>query len=92
MATEGQQVKRPELDPDNPDKFYKKLKAPFVRYADFEWLTEKFGTVRTKSKNTDAYQKHTPSGFMINLVNSITGSSEPYLYRGHDFTKKMIEV
>lgn len=36
MATEGQQVKRPELDPDNPDKFYKKLKAPFVRYADFE--------------------------------------------------------
>ena len=33
---------------------------------------------------------------MINVVNSITGSSEPYLYRGEDcvdvFTKKMIEV
>ena len=89
MATEGQQVKMPELDPNNPDKFYikfknhyKKLKAPFVIYADFESLTEKYGTVGTKYKNTDAHQKHAPCGFMINVVNSIAGSSEPYLYRG----------
>jgi len=103
MATKGQQVKMPELDADNPDKFYikfknhyKKRKAPFVIYADFECLTEKYGTVSTKVKNTDAYQKHTPCGYMINVVTSITGSSEPYLYRGEDcidvFTKKMIEV
>ena len=63
MATEGQQVKMPELDAGNPDKFYikfknhyKKLKAPFVIFADFECLTEKYGTVSAKVRNTDAYQ------------------------------------
>ena len=89
--------------PGNPDKFYikcnnhyTKVKAPFVIYADFECLTEKYGMFSTKSKNTDAYQKHTPCGLMINVVNSITGSSESYLHIGHDcadvFTKNMNEV
>ena len=79
--------------PGNPDKFYikcnnhyTKVKAPFVIYADFECLTEKYGMFSTKSKNTDAYQKHTPCGLMINVVNSITGSSESYLHRSHDCT------
>ena len=62
----------------------KKLKAPFVIYADFECLTQKTGSVSTKVKNTDKYQHHRPCGFMINVVNSIDGSSEPFLYRGED--------
>ena len=75
---------------------YKKLKAPFVIYADFECLTQKTGSVSTKVKNTNNYQHHRPCGFMINVVNSIDGSNEPFLYRGEDcmdvFVKKMVEV
>jgi hypothetical protein len=74
----------------------KKLKAPFVIYADFECLTTRTGTVSTKEMKTDKYQHHRPCGFMINVVNSIDGSNEPFLYRGEDcmdvFVKKMIEV
>ena len=75
---------------------YKKLKAPFVIYADFECLTTKTGSVNTKVNNTEKYQHHRPCGFMLNVVNAIDGSSEPHLYRGEDcmevFTKKLMEV
>ena len=102
-AIEGQTVEMPKFDPIKPDQFYirfknhyKKLKAPFVIYADFECLTEKTGSVSTKVQNTYNYQHHKPCGFMINLVNSIDNSSEPFLYRGEDcmdvFVQKMIEV
>ena len=102
-AVEGQTVEMPKFDPIKPDQFYirfknhyKKLKAPFVIYADFECLTEKTGSVSTKVQNTYNYQHHKPCGFMINLVNSIDNSSEPFLYRGEDCmdvcVQKMIEV
>ena len=103
MVVEGQKIVMPQFDPTKPDKFfirfknhYKKLKAPFVIYADFECLTTRTGTVSTKEIKTDRYQHHRPCGFMINVVNSIDGSSEPFLYRGEDcmdvFVQKMIEV
>ena len=103
MAVEGQRIVMPTFDPDKPDKFfiqfkndYKKLKAPFVIYADFECLTTRTGTVSTKEMKTDKYQHHRPCGFMINVVSSFDGASEPFLYRGEDcmdvFVKKMIEV
>ena len=103
MAVEGQTIEMPKFDPEKPDKFFvkfknhfKKLKAPFVIYADFECLTTKTGTVSTKPIKTDKYQHHRPCGFMINVVNSIHGSNEPFLYRGEDcmdvLVKKMIEV
>lgn len=93
----------PKFDPEIPDKFfvkfknhYKKLRAPFVIYADFECLTTRTGSVSTKQLKTDKYQHHKPCGFMINVVNPILGTSEPFLYRGEDcmdvFVKKMIEV
>ena len=74
----------------------KKLKAPFVTYADFECLTQKTGSASTKPTNTNNYQHHRPCGFMINVVNSIDGSPEPFLYRGEDCmdvsVTKMVEV
>ena len=103
MAVEGQRVEMPKFDPDKPDKFfiqfkndYKKLKAPSVIYADFECLTTRTGNVSTKELKTDKYQHHRPCGFMINVVSSFDGASEPFLYRGGDcmdvFVQKMIEV
>ena len=97
MAVEGQQIEMPSSEDIMVFKnHYKKLKAPFVVYADFECLTIRTGTVSTKEVKTDRYQHHRPCGFMINLVNSIDGSSDPFLYRGEDcmdvFVQKMIEV
>ena len=80
MAVEGQQIEMPTpYDTMVFKSHYKKLKAPFVIYADFECLTTKTGTVSTKELKTDKYQHHGPCGFMINVVSSIDGSSEPFL-------------
>ena len=61
----------------------------------FDYCT-RTGTVSTKEIKPDKYQHHRPCCFMINVVNSIDGSSEPFLYRGEDcmdaFVNKLIEV
>ena len=95
MAVEGQQIQMPnEEDIMVFKNHYKKLKAPFVIYADFECLTTRTGRVSTKE--VKEYQHHRPCGFMINVVNSIDGSSKPFLQRGKDcmdvFIQKLIEV
>ena len=43
----------------------RKLRFPFVVYADFECLTESIDTCRPEDSKsfTKKYQKHTPSGF-----------------------------
>ena len=97
MAVEGQKVEMPKEDQTMVFKnHYKKLKAPFVIYADFECLTTRTGTVSTKEVKTDKYQHHRLCGFMINVVSSIDGSAKPFLYRGEGFmdvfVKKTIEV
>ena len=95
MAVIGQQVVMGE-EPMVFKNHYKKLKSPFVIYADFECLTTRTGTVSTQSTNTNHYQHHKPCGFMINVVNSIDGSSEEFLYRGEDcmdvFVEKIIDA
>ena len=97
MAVEGQKVEMPKEDQTMVFKnHYKKLKAPFVIYAEFECLTTRTGTISTKEVKTDKYQHHRLCGFMINVVSSIDGSAKPFLYRGEDcmnvFVKKTIEV
>ena len=92
MANEVQTTEMPK----NEEKMffknhYKKLRCPYVIYGDFECLT----TLSNEGlKGT--YQNHKPSGFMINVVNSITDEVKPYLYRGEDcmnvFCDKMNEI
>ncbi len=43
-----------------------------------------------KTKSTK-YQNHKPSGFQLNVVNSITESVESHIYRGHDCMGKFYE-
>ena len=45
--------------------FHKKMRVPFVVYADFECFTEKIDTCQPKDNKsfTNRYQKHKPSGF-----------------------------
>ena len=45
--------------------FHKKMRVPFVVYADFECFTEKIDTCQPEEGKsfTNQYQKHSPSGF-----------------------------
>lgn len=53
LAVEGQTKEMPEADETIQFKHhYKKLKAPFVVYADFECLTTKPGSLNTTIHNT----------------------------------------
>ena len=90
LAVEGQQIKMPKKGDQIRFKNYeRKFKAPFVMYADFECLTMEYCSKMSKpidpnKSYTEKYQHHTPCGYKINVVNSITDESESYLYRGSD--------
>ena len=104
MANEVQAIEMPEeKEKMSFQKHYKKLKCPYVIYGDFECLTalSNEGLKGTYGEALSCaprgtYQNHKPSGFMLNVVNSITGEAKPYLYRGEDcmevFCKTMNEI
>ena len=94
MEVEGQQIEMPT--PDEKLKFkhhFKKLRCPFVIYADFECLTEEFKQPEDDEIKTYKYQEHKPCGFMLNLVNAVDNTNQEFLYRGDDafdvFCKKI---
>ena len=92
LAVEGQKIEMQKAGETVAFKnHFKKLKAPVVTYAGFECLTVRID-VKSKSAKakTTSYQT-LPCGFMINVANAITGSSEPYLYRGEDCMDKFVE-
>ena len=97
MEVEGQQIEMPT--PDEKLKFkhhFKKLRCPFVIYADFECLTEELKKPEGDEIKTYNYQEHKPCGFMLNLVNSIDNTHHEFLYRGDDavdvFCNKINEI
>lgn len=74
IAVEGTRLKLP--DEGSTTQFcsmYKKFKAPFVIYADFECLTTKVKSCEPSDIEsfTNVYQKHQPSGFTIYVVSSV---------------------
>ena len=97
MEVEGQQIEMPT--PDEKLKFkhhFKKLRCPFVIYADFECLTEELKQPEDDEIKTYNYQEHKPCGFMLNLVNAVDNTNQEFLYRGDDavdvFCKKINEI
>ena len=97
MEVEGQQIEMPT--PDEKLKFkhhFKKLRCPFVIYADFECLTEELKKPEGDEIKTYNYQEHKPCGFMLNLVNAVDNTNQEFLYRGDDavdvFCKKINEI
>ena len=92
MANEVQAIEMPEEKEKMMfQKQNKKLRCPYVIYGDFECLT-----ALSNEGLKGSYQNHTPSGFMLNVVNSITNEVKPYIYRGEDcmenFCKTMNEI
>ena len=97
MEVEGQQIEMPT--PDEKLKFkhhFKKLRCPFVIYADFECLTEELKKPEDDEIKTYNYQEHKPCGFMLNLVNAVDNTNQEFLHRGDDavdvFCKKINEI
>ena len=86
MEVEGQQIEMPT--PDEKLKFkhhFKKLRCPFVIYADFECLTEELKKPEGDEIKTYKYQEHKPCGFMMNLVvTAVDDTNHEFLYRGAD--------
>ena len=71
------------------DKHAKKLKVPFVVYADFESYTERVtehitenGVHNDTQSYTKKYQKHTPSGFCYYIVYRGGIYKNPVVYTG----------
>ena len=67
------------------DKHVKKLKVPFVIYADFESYTERVtenGVYDDTQSYTKKYQKHTPSGFCYYIVYRGGIYKNPVVYTG----------
>ena len=100
LAVEGQSVKMPDEGSEIVFKnHYRKFKCPFTIYADFECLTMETGNfepVNQHNSYTQKYQKHSPSGFKLNVVDSISETSDAYTYRGVDcmdvFCDKIKEI
>ena len=72
--------------------FRKKMKVPYVIYADFECITEKIDQVDNNA-TTRKYQKHIPSGFKL-YITSIDPEfdCDDISYRGPDAHKKFLKV
>ena len=73
------------------DKFGKKLKVPFVIYADFESYTEKVISdvdADDQKSYTKKYQKHTPSGFCYYIVYRGGMYKKPVVYTGKNVAEE----
>ena len=73
------------------DKHAKKLKVPFVIYADFESYTEHIQQSRNTDDTqsyTEKYQKHTPSGFCYYIVYRGGIYKNPAVYTGPNVAEK----
>ena len=74
--------------------------APLLIYGDFESLTTKTGCdskpVDPTTSHSYKYQQHAPSGFKLNVVNSISETIDTTIYKWADcmdvFCKKIREI
>ena len=83
MEVEGQQKEMPTQDEKLKFKHhFKKLRCPFVVYADFECLTEELTKPEGDEIKTYNYQEHKPCGFMLNLVNAVDNANQDILHKG----------
>ena len=81
------------------NKFGKKLKVPFVIYADFESYTEPVNNDADATDDTQSYtkkyQKHTPSGFCYYIVYRGGIYKKPVVYTGANVAEefcKQLEI
>ena len=97
LAIGGQKIQMPKKGVTIHFKNKFRNKAPYVIYADFEFLTTVYRPSMSKpidpnKSYTEKYQQHKPCGYQINVVNSITNESESYLDRGSDCMEHSVKT
>ena len=82
MEVEGQQIKMPTPDEKLECKrHFKRLRCPYVVYANFECLPEELKRPEGDEMKTYSHQEHKPCGFMMSLVNAVDNTNHEFLYR-----------
>ena len=75
--------------------FSKKLKMPYIFYADFECYTTKIDACvnNPQRSSTTAYQRHEPSGFcLVGVGNDGNLTESPFVYRGTNVIDKFFQT
>ena len=72
--------------------YQRQMKVPFVIYADFESIIEKFGTCipPTDKSSTTKTEIHKPCGASFVAVKSDSSIFKEFLYRGEDCVEKFL--
>ena len=74
--------------------YQKSDKAPFIIYADLEYVIEKIDGCKNNSENssTTKASKHIPSGFSMSAISSFRSIENKHdVYRGKDYIRKFYE-
>ena len=93
---DGQSVTMPDKGQHIKFKNYNnQFKCPFVIYGDFECLTTRTCVMSkpiVQDTKTIKYQNHKPSGYKLNVANSIDNTNKAYIYRGYDCMEHFYET
>ena len=76
------------------NQYQKSGKAPFIIYADLEYIIEKIKACKSSTENssTKKVSKHIPSGFSMSTISSFRGTENKHdVYRGKDCMKRLSE-
>ena len=77
------------------NQYQKSDKAPFIIFADLEWIMEKIDGCKNNPENssTTKVSEHIPSGFSIPTISSFRSKENKHdVYRGKDCMKKFCEL
>ena len=76
------------------NQYQKSGKAPFIIYADLEYIIEKIKGCKSSTENssTKKVSKHIPSGFSMSTISSFRSTENKHdVYRGKDYMKRFSE-
>ena len=76
------------------NQYEKSDKAPFIIYADLEFIMEKIGGCKNNPENlsTTKVSEHIPSGFSMSTISSFTSIENKHdIYRGRDCMRNFCE-
>jgi hypothetical protein len=78
------------------ENWHRQMKAPYIIYADFESIINKFegpelDSDKTYKRNTQKTQQHLACGFSYTVVRSDGAVGEPVVYRGSNATEIFLQ-
>ena len=94
VSSRPTRIDMPEKDKNTLkfQNYQRQMKAPYVIYADFESIIEKYDTCipPTERSSTTKAEVHKPCGFSLVAVRSDGEVKKVHCYRGEDFVKQFL--